>query len=491
MSFLDALTRALRAPPGREEVGDEPPPGAMEAWRRLIVQELSLHPHGSVESWSDRERQRSLLRRAWAESGALLGGVVRADERARHVGEALRRSLDTPTPTSEDNPLFESEIARISGFIRRLTLPDGDWRDPVRYLVELGALAADAAARLPLGDALLSLGPRDRVIALLHAEVLQSTGGDDPFRMPAGAILHVLQEREGRDRTQWGVRFRHLLDRLEGFGILGYSGLQLDFWHLHADREPWLQDVVADPPTPLRFLVRSALEGHTNRTIHQLLGSEAPTSQQVFADFAATLRHELGNISAAQISNLRQLGADLPPDDRRLRRLTGLADRLGQLAGSLDKLAPTEREVYTPVELVELVRDALAQTAAERNGHLAVELHLPSRVVLVPRERVVLAFTNLMRNAAQAASGRSCTLQIRGEHADGAVHLTFEDDGPGVPRDLEGRLFDRGVSGRGGTGLGLSLVHDVIVRELQGRVWHERPPGGGARFALYIPCEEG
>jgi signal transduction histidine kinase len=75
---------------------------------------------------------------------------------------------------------------------------------------------------------------------------------------------------------------------------------------------------------------------------------------------------------------------------------------------------------------------------------------------------------------------------------DGVAVLTVEDDGPGIPPELERRVFERFVrGGRGGargSGLGLAIVR-AVVEAHGGTVILERPPAGtGTRFVIRIPA---
>ena len=70
---------------------------------------------------------------------------------------------------------------------------------------------------------------------------------------------------------------------------------------------------------------------------------------------------------------------------------------------------------------------------------------------------------NLIENAAKYGGGR---VFVTVESDGGAtVAIMIEDDGPGIPADQRGEIFDRGArldtTGKPGTGLGLAIVRDV------------------------------
>ena len=75
----------------------------------------------------------------------------------------------------------------------------------------------------------------------------------------------------------------------------------------------------------------------------------------------------------------------------------------------------------------------------------------------------------------------------------GRTRVLVSDRGPGVPPSERERIFapftqlDASSTRRvGGVGLGLFLV-DQLVRGMDGRVWVEDNPGGGARFVAELP----
>src|SRR6185436_17372147 len=100
---------------------------------------------------------------------------------------------------------------------------------------------------------------------------------------------------------------------------------------------------------------------------------------------------------------------------------------------------------------------------------------------------------NLMINAEQAmlaANGRG-TLVVRTWHDPDqeAVVLEINDDGPGIPEDLQPKIFDPFFTTKEvgkGTGLGLTVAY-AIIQEHGGRIRLESRPAGGASFYVELP----
>jgi signal transduction histidine kinase/putative methionine-R-sulfoxide reductase with GAF domain len=94
---------------------------------------------------------------------------------------------------------------------------------------------------------------------------------------------------------------------------------------------------------------------------------------------------------------------------------------------------------------------------------------------------------NLARNAIEAMGATGGTLTISASREEGALVLRFADTGKGIPKDVEGRLFQSFVSAgkRGGTGIGLAIVKK-IVDEHQGSI-EVASTDHGATFTIRLP----
>jgi hypothetical protein len=93
---------------------------------------------------------------------------------------------------------------------------------------------------------------------------------------------------------------------------------------------------------------------------------------------------------------------------------------------------------------------------------------------------------NLIMNAAiHAFVGRTHgMISVLGRQIDEqTVELVFSDDGIGIPADILHRIFEPFFTtrmGLGGSGLGLTIVHQMVTQVLRGRVSVESKPGEGA-----------
>ena len=93
----------------------------------------------------------------------------------------------------------------------------------------------------------------------------------------------------------------------------------------------------------------------------------------------------------------------------------------------------------------------------------------------------------LTKNAIDALAGRGGRVRLSAERArQGGVTIRVADDGPGIPRDLRGRVFEPGFSTKkGGWGIGLSLAKR-IVEENHGGKLVLLPSEQGATFEIVL-----
>ncbi|MGR0219532.1 PAS domain S-box protein [Agromyces sp. ZXT2-6] len=99
-------------------------------------------------------------------------------------------------------------------------------------------------------------------------------------------------------------------------------------------------------------------------------------------------------------------------------------------------------------------------------------------------------WTNLIDNAIDAMGG-SGTLTIRARRAGDDVEVEIEDDGPGIPPDLLTKLFDPFFTTKPqgeGTGLGLPISRNIVVKKHHGEVAVESEPGR-TRFTVRLPID--
>jgi PAS domain S-box-containing protein len=178
-------------------------------------------------------------------------------------------------------------------------------------------------------------------------------------------------------------------------------------------------------------------------------------------------------VHEAMLSNIRS-------STHRLRRLGSDLATASQLHGG------TLQYRLDDVSLSAVLQGAAARREAAENA-VHIDLDVPHDVtVRADAERLAQAIDNLLDNAVRHGSA---PVMLAGAAEKDSVHIRVSDGGRGVPAKLVPRLFERFVHAgvKGGTGLGLYLVHQIAAAH-GGHVVY-RPPGHGrsTEFAIRLP----
>lgn len=224
------------------------------------------------------------------------------------------------------------------------------------------------------------------------------------------------------------------------------------------------------------------LEAHARRT------ERMATVGQLAAGVAHEIRNPMASISGS-IELLRQ-SPQTSDDDRQLMTIVHReVQRLNALIGDLLDYANPRAKQPVDFDLATLVEETVQVARGDKNFAdvevtASAEHPLPIHADPAKLRQVVW---NLIRNAADAAStgGKHVRVEAR-KTTDGATVLV-EDDGPGIPENLVGRIFDPFVTTKQkGTGLGLATCH-TIVTEHGGRIDVETEVGKGTKMIVRIP----
>lgn len=223
-------------------------------------------------------------------------------------------------------------------------------------------------------------------------------------------------------------------------------------------------------------------------------------SEERLRRFAADASHEL-RTPVASVRGHAELAllhpGPVPPEvTRALERIAAESSRMGEmvdemlLLARLDAGRPLESR---PVDLTRLVLDAVTDAGAAGPGHRWT-LDLPEEPVTVPGDahRLQQVLANLLANArGHTPAGTEVTVSLATDGPEAV--LTVQDDGPGIPADIQPDVFERFTRADhrrtktpgGGAGLGLSIV-SAVVRAHGGRVGLESRPGF-TEFRVHIP----
>jgi two-component system phosphate regulon sensor histidine kinase PhoR len=223
-------------------------------------------------------------------------------------------------------------------------------------------------------------------------------------------------------------------------------------------------------------------------------------------DFVNKVSHDLRTplTSIRMFVETLQMGR-LPEGPQRDEALDIIAQETGRLSALINRLldwarmeSGRRRYDFRPERVGDVVDEALAALEPQL-------LHAPAEIVrdvpdtlppvVVDRPAIVGALVDVLQNA-HKYTGPAKRIAVRAVLRDGAVNILVEDNGPGIAKPDQKRIFDKFYRAKDpldrnieGSGLGLAMVKH-IVKAHGGRVSVESAPGAGATFTVALPAAQ-
>jgi signal transduction histidine kinase len=212
----------------------------------------------------------------------------------------------------------------------------------------------------------------------------------------------------------------------------------------------------------------------------------------------ASVSHELNNPLQAIQNALFLLKDETQLSTQANQDLNIILSETERMAALIERLRstyqPVRRQDFQPVDLNNLIEDVHALIATHmRHKEIALEfvpdIDLPIIMGLSGQIRQVVL--NLFLNAIEVMKPGGCvTVQTHNLPQQNEVFLTVGDTGPGIDPEILPRIFEPFITSKyTGTGLGLTITHDIIQQH-RGRITAENDPQGGAIFKIWLPVDE-
>ena len=358
-------------------------------------------------------------------------------------------------------------------------------------LDELRQLHRSTLQRLPVG--VCSLGEAGEIL-LWNAELERFTGVDG--HLVLGQRLDVLP-------TPWREllsRFAHQSDTHRPNQRLTIDG-QPRFFSLHKAalqerRDPSDETAATSHPHASQVLL---LEDETE---NQLLADELAHSERLasIGRLAAGVAHEVGNpiTGIACLAQNLKYETDQQEIEQTSEQILQQTARVDNIVKSLMSFAHSGNQ-YRPgsqqsLALHQCVKQAIELVKLDPQRKQLNYLNLcDSRLQIHgDMQRLLQVFINLLNNAADA-SDEGQSVRVQSYETDDSVLIHIEDQGSGIPEELQKRLFEPFFTTKDpgqGTGLGLALIYSII-EEHYGSIQIESPTdvveNRGTRVILTLP----
>lgn len=213
--------------------------------------------------------------------------------------------------------------------------------------------------------------------------------------------------------------------------------------------------------------------------------------------------HEMRTPLTAIQGSSELMGRYALNDEKRTHRaqmINSESKRLGRLIEiflNVERLSAGEmelkKETFSARDLVAICVER-ASPLAERKQIAVVTEDVPDDFLEGDRELMEYALYNLLTNAVKYSNART-QVTVRGLHDGGRLRLAVQDQGIGMDQKEVRKIFQKFYrtesaerSGEVGTGIGLSIVEEIVTQH-RGAIEVTSRPGAGSCFTLVLPAQ--
>ena len=204
--------------------------------------------------------------------------------------------------------------------------------------------------------------------------------------------------------------------------------------------------------------------------------------------------HRIKNLMGLSGSRMRRAIRNLPPNSDGLDDLKDIAHEQEHIYSQwVAYLRSMKQDTLNPAlvdvpQLIEKMTHKLSARAGNKEIIFAAEPRVPQ--VKADAGMLSEAVTNLTLNAIEAVEDNGVvTVQVGADTERSSVYIEVEDNGPGIPENLQTRIFDPGFSTRErGNGYGLSICSRIAAAH-RGTLRVISRPGAGAVFRIDLPVD--
>jgi signal transduction histidine kinase len=364
-------------------------------------------------------------------------------------------------------------------------------------------------------EAVRCLREKEFEVLLLDLSLPDITGRETFLRaraeapnLPIVVLTGEANEELGLDAVRHGVQ--DYLIKGQAYGRQTVRALR------YAIERKQVEDALKRTEEALRQSERQLRQWNSEleRRVAERTASLAETINDL-EDFSHSITHDLraplrAIRSFAQILGEECLACGRPQAQEYIHRITSAAARMDKLILDVlqySRLARSELRL-APVDVQELLRGIVQSYPSFQPSEVEIQIDGPLSRVLGNEAALTQCFSNLLGNAIKfvapgtrphvriwAEAGKAEGKRQKAKHgarqqAAPSVRLWFADNGIGIPKDAQARIFNmfqRLDKSYDGTGVGLTVVRKA-VEKMGGRVGLESELGKGSRFWVELPA---
>ena len=252
------------------------------------------------------------------------------------------------------------------------------------------------------------------------------------------------------------------------------------------------------------------------RQRHLLQSEKLASLGTLMAGIAHELNNPLSNIStSSQILTEELEESDIEFKKEMLLQIETQTERARNIVRTLLDFSREKEFKREPLHLKNLIQETLNFIKGQVPAKVSISVDVPDDIVVfADKQRIQQAFLNLIKNAAEAIAdegsvlihaerqfpndigGRESFTQLldnsRCKSSGGDVYVTITDTGSGIPPEILPRIMDPFFTTKDvgkGSGLGLSIVHEIID-EHDGCIRVRSESDKGTTFVLRLPAKE-
>lgn len=430
---------------------------------------------------------------------SFLASLVISQFRLRHIEKRALTIFEDALPSMEHLSNLRTDLRRMGMYVSEYVSHDSPGTYPSRD--DIAQVRHAIEAQLNEYQSKQLTGEELAVIQLIHTKL---SALDE-------SVMETLQLTDSGPEPpsqQWLVQNVHARVEDVDKTILNLRQVQVDLVKHDTERILAARDASLRVAMVLgsgSFLLALVVSAYVVQTLRERLRLTEENDRLMLqhanrlatvGQLAAGIAHELGTplqVVAGRAKMISTGQTEGEPARESGAVILGQAQRMSTIIRGLLDFARKRPAQRKPIELSELAGETvhvLAPMARKKSVSLELDVKA-STPVEVDKLQIQQALTNLVVNAMQAVP-QGGHVKVTAELERTYAALTVDDDGPGISKEDQARVFEPFFTTKDvgeGSGLGLAVA-DGLVRENGGWIDVFSEKGHGARFSIFLPCQQ-